>query len=189
VAQGVAFLVVASILCLLALLALGGSGVIRLESRLGVMRDGPRLDSRAPRWTLPDVDGRRRSSAAGTWQLLVFADHSLIEFPGVLAGIERLRSEADLEIFLVSRRAPELVEATARALKLGVPAIPVDEAFYHRFNVRLMPFAVLTDRQGIVREKGVVNHEETLLAKWRTARARVLEREGSSSAGELASRR
>lgn len=171
-AQGVAFISLASFLCVLASLVVAGSGVVRLESRLGVTRDGRRLNTKAPPWSLADIDGRERTSPSSErWQLLIFADHSLIEFPGVISGIRRLRNEADLEIFRVSSRPPELVRAAADALKLGIVTIAVPQSFYHRFNVRVMPFAFFIDPDGLVREQGIVNYEETLINKWLVARA------------------
>jgi hypothetical protein len=77
-AVGVAFLVAGAILIALCLLAILRIGFGRLESHIGIERDGPRRPSPVPHWRLPDLEGVVRSSPThGRWQLLIFADQSL----------------------------------------------------------------------------------------------------------------
>jgi hypothetical protein len=184
VTQGVAFFIVEILLIALVLLAMVRTGFARLESSIGIARDGLSPGKPAPSWSLPDLEGHLRVTPAGDhWQLLIFADHSLASFPNLVTGMNHLAATAqELEILVLSRDSRELCEATVRALDLQVPVVQVDQAFYDNFRVRVMPFATLLDSQGIVRWVGLVNTEEQLFHTWRTIRA--LERKASVLEGE-----
>lgn len=175
IALGLTFLGVELVLIALVVLAVVRIGFTRLESSLGIARDGIPPGKAAPPWSLPDLEGHLRITPAGDhWQLLIFADHSLSAFPNLVAGMNHLATAVqELEVLVLSRDSRELCEATIRALDVQVPIVQVDQAFYDRFRVRVMPFALLLDPRGIVHWIGLANTEEQLFHIWRMIRATI----------------
>ncbi len=173
IALGLTFLGVELVLITLVLLAILRTGLMRLDSSAGIWRDGIPPGKMAPPWSLPDLEGHLRVTPAGDhWQFLIFADRSLASFPSLVAGMNHLAAAVrELEVLVLSRESRELCEATVRALDLQVPIVQVDQAFYDRFWVRVMPFAFLLDPRGIVRWVSLVNTEEQLSHAWRTIKA------------------
>jgi hypothetical protein len=186
-AQAIGFVAFAGLLVVLTVVALVGIGIVRLESPLGVLRDGLQPGERAPRWALPDLDGVERRSPSGRWQLLVFGDHSLREFGGFADALNRFQeSNPELELVVLSRGHPDLTDYILRqVLDLRMPIVHVDEAFYRRFDVRVMPFLYFIDPGGVVRAPAIVNQESTLLRMWQLAQARAAEA-GAASASTVA---
>jgi len=190
-AQAIGFVAFAGLLVVLTVVALVGIGIVRLESPLGVLRDGLQLGERAPRWALRDLDGVERRSPSGRWQLLVFADHSLREFHGFADALNRLQeSSPELEILLLRHELSILRRQVGRprfetndrvllaAFSRTLPrrsVVHVDEAFYRRFDVRVMPFLYFVDADGVIRAPAIVNQEGTLLRMWQLAQARAAE--------------
>ncbi|MDQ3914939.1 MAG: hypothetical protein M3279_07450 [Actinomycetota bacterium] len=164
-------------------LALLRLATLRLDSPLGRLRDGLLEGMSAPEWELRDTTGRPRRVPHGSkWQLLVFGDYTLVEFPGVVAALQRLEAQRDeLEILLLSRVDENVTVRTAQALKLDVPVVSVDDDLYWRYNVRVMPFVFVVQPDGIVRSSGVVSAEEVLLNMWRLARVVPLEHAGANA--------
>lgn len=164
-----------------AALALLRIATLRLDSPLGRLRDGLLEGTPAPEWELRDADGRPRHVPHGSkWQLLVFSDYTLVEFPDVVAALRRLEQERDeLEILMLSRVDENVTVRSAQALKLDVPIVSVDDDFYWRHNVRVMPFVFVVQPDGVVRSSGVVSSEEVLLNMWRVARAVSLQHAGA----------
>ncbi len=173
IALGLTFLGVELVLIVLILLAMVQTGFARLSSSIGIARDGLPPGKSAPPWSLPDLQGHLRVTPAGDhWQFLIFAEHSLASFPDLVAGMNHLAAAVqELEVLVLSRESRDLCETTVRALDLQVPIAQVDQAFYDRFRVRVMPFATLLDPRGIVRWVSLVNTEEQLSHAWRTIRA------------------
>jgi hypothetical protein len=171
-AQAVAFVAVAGLLLLLGGLALARIGLLRLESPLGIVRDGLPGGAPAPRWERPDTNGAVRGVPSGRrWQLLLFADHSLREFPEVARALtELLAREPELEAFMLSSKRADLAAETAKALELDVPVVGVDADFYWRHNVRVMPFVMVLDPEGRVRAAGLPNDKARLDMVWDRAR-------------------
>ena len=181
--QAVGFIVVGGLFALLGVLALARIGLLRLESPLGIVRDGLPAGAPAPEWRRADTDGGLREVPAGRWQLLLFADHSLREFPEVAAALDALLERTpELEAIIVTGRHPELATETARALGLEVPVVGVDSDFYWRHNVRVMPFVLVVDPHGRVRAGGLPNDEARLLMIWDRARLAALSA-GSANGG------
>lgn len=170
-AQGFAFVAFASLLILLTVLAIVRVGLLRLESPLGIMRDSLPLGAVAPTWRLPDLAGHARGTPTGTWQLLVFADHSLREFPELVEGIKELRRrEPGLEVLMLPSKHPDLAAQTAVAMGLDIPVVPVDRDFYWRHNVRVMPFFLVLDPDGVVRSGGLADDQDGFSIIWRLSK-------------------
>jgi hypothetical protein len=175
-AQGAAFIVLGVLFTLLAVLAILRIGMTRLESYLGLGRDGLPLGTLAPAWELRDSTGEiHQAPSRENWQLLVFGDHSLKEFPAVVDGIRQLASLSGVEAILLSRANVRAVSEVARSFQLSVPIVSVDQRFYSKHNVRVMPFLIILDPDGRVRAEGLVNYEETVLKMWRRSQLSLAE--------------
>jgi hypothetical protein len=164
--QGLAFLAIGAATLGLCTLAFLGIGIVRLDSRLGVLRDGLAIGARAPLSALESIAAPQETER---WLLLLFADHSLREFPSVVDGIRELANEPALEIVMLSRPDPAIVQFFVDAMDIPVRVVHVDDRVYQEFNVRVMPFVQLVDPNRIVREGGLVNRSTTLVQMWRVA--------------------
>ena len=175
VALGVTFLGVELVFIALVLLAIVRTGFARLGSAVGIARDGFPPGKVAPPWSLPDLEGHLRVTPAGDhWQLLIFANRALVAFPELVDGMHHLaQATQDLEIVLISYEDKENNTVTAQGLDLQVPVVAVDQAFYDRYRVRVMPFVFFLDPRGIVRWVGLANSEAELFHAWRMIRATV----------------
>jgi hypothetical protein len=180
-AVGILFLGIALALIALALLATLRTGYARLNSSVGILRDGFPPGKPAPPFSLPDLEGRLRVAPAGDhWQLLIFANLSLVAFPDLVAGINRLaQTVQELEVVILSHEDRQHCEALSQGLELQAPVVPVEPHVYDRFRVRVVPFAFLLDPHGIIRWVGLVNTEEQLFHLWRIGQASVPERRSS----------
>jgi hypothetical protein len=158
----------------LAVLAPLTLGHLSLAGARAIAHDGIRPGTRAPAWTLVDTDGQSHESppGAGRWILLLFADHSLKYFPD---AVQRLSDLADLtndetpRLLIVSRARMD-VTGILRLLGLDCPVISVPQLFYGRHNVRVVPYGLLIDPQGMVRDSRLVNSAWEALTIWNIAR-------------------
>ncbi|HEX9033054.1 MAG TPA: hypothetical protein VF834_14535 [Streptosporangiaceae bacterium] len=163
---------IAVILCVACLLGLLGVGQLALSGPDAIERDGLARGRPAPSWSLPDTDGRVRTSPPGLpLQLIVFADHSLRSFPSVAAGLRALRADPagaqELEIVILTRGAAEHSREPLAQLGLdGIPVVTGSPRLYGRYNVRVMPFVIFVGADGLVRASSLVN-EDWQLAKLR----------------------
>lgn len=157
----VAFVCVATILCAAAVLAILGAGQLGLTGTDALARDGLARGQRAPAWTLPGQDGRlRHSPPASGLQFIVFADHSLRSFPSVVAGLRALLADDDIEILVLTRGTAGHAARAIAVLGLGDAAVVDGSAgLYAKYNVRVMPFAVVVDQAARVRASSLVNHD------------------------------
>jgi hypothetical protein len=170
--QAFAFLVAISLVIAFAVLGVIRLGFLRLESRLGWARDALRPGKNAPPWRYRDLAGEiRQVPSLRLSQVLVFGDHSLLEFPDLLDGLAQLgREHSDLEIIILTRHPEHTARALAE-LTLPVTVVPTDEKLYLKYNVRVMPFVYLLDERGVVRAAGPVNSAAGLLHKWQISRS------------------
>lgn len=168
----VLFVVLAIVFVLLAILALFMLGSLRLHSILGLVRDGPRMAEPIPPLATSDVDHTPITIPTyGRWQLLVFAHHGLRTFPELVRALNNLDAMEDgvdvLWLAMTGERA--VFEEAIRNVGLTMSPILVSREVYRQYNVRAMPFVVIVDPEGVVRGRGVVNYEATLLATWERA--------------------
>jgi hypothetical protein len=164
-ALAIAFVVIAALLCAATMLAILSTGQLGLSGSDALERDGLARGRRAPAWTLRGADGRPCSSPpARGLQLIVFADHSLKSFPSVLAGMRALQADHDIEIVVLTRGTAAHAGRVLGALGLtGVPVLDGSPALYGRYNVRVMPFAIIVDQSGRVRASSLLNHDWQVL--------------------------
>ena len=186
-ALAIAFLAVGALLVLAEGLALVRIGLLRLESPLGIIRDGLPGGSDAPRWQLPDTDGVTRRVPSGTWQVLVFADHSLREFPELAGALTALRDEdPSVEVLVLPKAHPDLAAEVARGLGLHAPVVAVGDELYWRHNVRVMPFVMILDERGIVRAEGLTSDAPRFEMVWRRARFEAASAAAPARGGQAA---
>lgn len=153
------------------LVALIALGVGRLTTSVGIHRDGYPPGTRAPQWSHVDTEGQRHQvPSGGKWQLLLFADHSLRGFPTLIGGLHAfLETVKEVELLILPGGNPRLTTAVLEIFRLHVPVIPVSSDFYYRHRVRVMPFGLLVDPEGVIRATGLVNSEDAPLMLWRRA--------------------
>jgi hypothetical protein len=168
----IAFIAICLTAIIFALVAVIRVGFARLDSFIGIWGDGISPGRQAPGWLMTDLKGVRRGTPSGsTWQVLVFADHSLRNYPDLLVGLDRLAAfEDELEIVILPRPGSE--HATEEVLTQGeqsVPIVPSSPTLYNDYRVRVMPFVFVLDPNGIVRSSGVPGFEATLVGMLREA--------------------
>ena len=181
--QGILFLAIAVSLLACVLLAFLKIGIQRLEGSVGITRDGFPPGKVVPTWSLPDLDGYIHKTPSQThWQLLVFVDHALVSFPDLFVGLALFAQDRPkVEILILSRDDNDLCRKTEEVLELSIPFIPVDQAFYDRFRVRVMPFGFLLDPAGRVRELGLMSSYAQLSHMWKMAQVRGVANEHMSA--------
>ena len=185
IAQGVAFLALAGLSATACALALLRVGVIRLESPLGIHRDGLRVGSSAPRLRARAADGTSVAIPTGDrYQFLLFTDHSLSEYPEVGAAVAELAASGEAAVALVTQRDASLTVAVLEALGLDLPVVQTTPEGYWDFNVRVMPFATVLSPEGTVLAVGVVSGPERVAAVW--ARAGHSEHAGQPASEAIA---
>jgi hypothetical protein len=150
-------------------------GFMRLESSAGIVGDGLPVGKAAPGWEQADLTGELRGTPThSVWQLLIFTDYTIAAFPDLLHGIRLLaQNEHALEMLFIISTDRETSEATERGLSLHIPFVLVEQAFYDRFKVRVIPFVFFLDPQGIVRWAGLVNTSDQLFHIWRMVQVDV----------------
>lgn len=168
----------------LALIALSVSllvtlGEFGLKSLQEIAKDGLKAGARAPRWTLLDDRGVERRMPDGRWRVLLFADHSLLDYPEVAQALASVAQNDEAEVAVAAQRA-DLVPAVLEALDAPAPVLKVDARFYADHRVRVMPYLTVIDPAGIVRWSGLVNTGPQVRTAVRLARVSDLGRTGAS---------
>jgi hypothetical protein len=157
----VAFVVVGAVLLVAAALALLGVAHVRLSGQEAIERDGLATGRRAPSWSLTDTTGAVHTSPpTAPLQLVVFADHALKSFPSVVDGLRDLLTDgAPVEIVLMPKQPSEMAAPVLAELGLGAVAVVTGSpSLYARYNVRVGPFLIFVDRDGLVRASSLVNY-------------------------------
>ena len=154
-----AVLVLLTVLSALVLVAASGLfvtvGEKQLHTPLAIARDGPRVGRPAPPITARATDGTAVAVPAGRRQVLLFADHSLMDFAELLALL--VADRADRPDVVVLGSAERTSAALLEGLGLQVPAAVVPHKVYDRYRVRVMPYAVVVDAAGGVATSALVN--------------------------------
>jgi hypothetical protein len=166
------FIVIAVLLSVAAVMAIFGVTHLAMSGSEAVERDGLHRGTPAPRWSLPDAAGRLWSSPpASGFQLIVFGDHGLKSFPELIAGIQELLGESDLEVIILPRRKDGITVPLLAMLGLqDAPVVAGSPSLYGRYNVRVTPFVIFIDAAGEIRGSSLVNHRWQLMKLWQLAR-------------------
>jgi hypothetical protein len=166
------FIVIAALLCVAAVMAVFGVTHLAMSGSDAVERDGLHRGTPAPRWSLPDAAGQPRSSPpARGFQLIVFGDHGLKSFPGLVTGIQELLTESDLEVIILPREKDAITVPLLGMLGLeNASVVAGSPSLYGRYNVRVTPFVIFIDPAGLVRGSSLVNHQWQLMKLWQLAR-------------------
>jgi hypothetical protein len=130
-------------------------GEKQLHTAPAIAHDGPRVGRPAPQVRISGIDGTAITVPSGRQQVLLFADHSLLDFEDLLGLLVGDQADRPAVIVLGSsaRTSTDLLEG----LHLGVPAAVVPHDVYHRYRVRVMPYAVVVDSLGRVTSSRLVN--------------------------------
>src|SRR5215468_11143860 len=152
-AFAILFIVIASLLCVAAVMAVFGVTHLAMSGSEAVARDGLHRGTAAPRWSLPDAAGQLRASPpASGFQLIVFGDHGLKSFPELIAGIAELLTESDLEVIILPREKDNITVPLLSLLGLeSVTVVAGSPSLYGRYNVRVTPFVIFVDPEGRIR--------------------------------------
>jgi hypothetical protein len=172
----VAFTVCGALLLVAAALALLGIAHVRLSGQEAIERDGLATGTRAPAWSLTDPAGAVHTSPPSMpLQLVVFADHSLKSFPSVADGLRDLLADgAPVEIVLLLKQPGPMAEPVLAELGLGAVAVLTGSPMlYAKYNVRVGPFLIFVDRDGLVRASSLVNHAWQVAKLYQIARLPV----------------
>lgn len=147
-----------------------------LHARLGpvgarLMNSGPEIGDVAPLLDVPDLAGRRITlgDARAKRTLLVFVTLTCSSCEQLLSGLRAWRrtEQTSLEIVLVTAMEDraEAREFVARHRLESFPLV-LSRELTMQYRIGTVPYAILVDREGRVRAKGLVNnvaHVESLL--------------------------
>jgi len=149
-------LVVLSVVVLVAAFGLLVSlGEKQLHTPLAIAHDGPRVGRPASHLEVRAIDGRAVIVPAGHRQVLLFGDHSLLDFADLLELLAA--DDADRPAVVVLGSADQTSVSLLEGLELRVPAAIVPHEVYDRYRIRVMPYAVVVGADGRVVTSGLVN--------------------------------
>ena len=98
--------------------------------------------------------------AADRRHFLLFADHSLSEYPEVAAAVGELAASGEAAVAVVTQREAALTVAVLQTFDVDLPVVQTRPGGYWDFNVRVMPFATVLAPDGTVLATGVVSTPE-----------------------------
>lgn len=152
----------------------------------GVRRSGLRPGSPVPALRGLDHTGTAFSvPRTGNYQLLLFADHSLKEYPTLIAGLIGLRhTSPKLEVLVISRH-PALTLAYMSDMPIFARIVAATAETYRAYNVRVMPFVIFSSPSGRVLASSLVNYDWQLTKLWAVARA--VEQQNERDRGSIGS--
>jgi hypothetical protein len=183
--SAVIFVFVAITFCLLSLIAIIGVTELRMSGSEAIERDGLVRGTRAPAWRLPDSSGKPFSSPPNhtPFQVVIFTDHSLRSFPSVIDGLRALCDEESLEVMILLDRRNDLAEPMLRILGLDMlPVVAGSRSLYGSYNVRVKPWAIFVDSDGLVRGSSLINHAWQLAKLWALAQIPLSRNEATDRA-------
>lgn len=131
-------------------------GSTQLGTAAAIAHDGPRVGRRAPAVEVTTIDGAPLVVPSGRREVLLFADHSLIDFEDLLELLG-IGDRGDLPPVVVLGSRDQTSAELVSGLDLGVPTAVVPHAIYHRYRVRVMPYAVVVGDDGRVVTSGLAN--------------------------------
>jgi methylamine dehydrogenase accessory protein MauD len=161
-------------------------GIMYLGTAQGVARDGLAPGTKAPEFTLPDVDGRTVSLAdfRGRSLMLVFGSPTCRPCRDLLPDLHRFATErrAEMSVLFLCRADQDEAKRFATELDIHVPvAVHADETLPEQYKARVTPFGFLIDSEGVVRAKGLTNNYEHLELIVRSAREQKQRHNGAAA--------
>ncbi len=131
--------------------------------RLG--RDGLRVGTKAPDFTLPDPDGTERSlhDVAGRPVLLVFLQAACKPCRAVVPELNRVYQKGKVKVLAVNTGEVEAVRQWVAEVGAQFPVLVQNQRdLSRRYEITATPFGFLIDDQGMIRAKGIVNNRQHL---------------------------
>jgi methylamine dehydrogenase accessory protein MauD len=125
-------------------------------------RSGIKPGKKAPDFTLPGVAGAEvaLSSFAGRTVLLVFTQAGCGPCRDIMPKLNRLEGR-ELQILVVNRGDMQTTRTWAAEVRARFPVVAEEGlGLARKYEVFATPFAFLIDEKGVVRSKGIVNHEQ-----------------------------
>lgn len=148
-------------------LRLGPRGALELDD------EGPPLGEGLEPAELPDLDGNRVTIAApGEAQLLLFVSPGCGVCEQLLPAVAAVADDGEMAPYVLSDADFEDTARTLGGRRLRAPLVPA-AGFTRSLDLPGTPYALVIDRQGVVRAKGTVNNLEQVEGLADTARWRV----------------
>lgn len=143
-------------------------GHLRLRTADARARDG-RLPGDLAQYNLRAIDGSLILIPAKVWSILLFIDHSVIEFPTLLQEVQALANE---QVVIVTRQdEPGLLRGILLDEGIHWPIVASGGRVYASCRVEAMPFAQVIDDRGVVRASGLVNGTGKFCTLWNLSHA------------------
>jgi len=143
-------------------------------SRIG--RDGLRLGTRAPAFTLERVGGGTfgLGELAGRRHLVVFTQPGCGPCSRVMPALNALERKGETQVVAVCEGDPEETAAWVEEHAATFPVLRQERReVSRRYEVLATPFAFLIDEEGVVAAKGIVNDDQHVRFLLESARDRA----------------
>jgi methylamine dehydrogenase accessory protein MauD len=139
-------------------------GKIYIGSAEGRQRQGPDRGEELKTLDTVALFGRRVHVPNGRPTLLLFASIACPLCRELLPDLEELaRARRDLDTVVICGGEPDKVATWADGAELTLPIVPdATSKISTRYGIGITPFMVAVARDGVVREKGLVNEREGL---------------------------
>lgn len=140
-------------------------------------RQGLAPGAKAPAFSLPSTAGPRvrLKRLAGRRVLLVFTQSREHPWKPLMAELNRLGRQGQLQVLLVETGAPEAAKSLAAEAAACFPVLWQEQRkLAHRYRVFAVPFAFLIDEQGMIRARGIATNRQQLDFLLAAARAEAL---------------
>lgn len=143
-----------------------------------MLDQGPKVGEPAPLFELPDIFGRpvRLGGKRDRAVLLLFASSTCPVCKKVLPIAKTLAREEGLDLVVVGDESPEALTRFAEANGLREHTVINAPEVGRSYRIGKIPYAVLIDREGTIRSKGLVNsreHLESLMEAYRLGVASI----------------
>jgi methylamine dehydrogenase accessory protein MauD len=132
-------------------------------SRLG--RDGLKVGSKAPDFTLPSASGAEVSlhDFVGRKVLLVFTQSQCGPCHEMVPEFNLLQEVGEYQVLVVNNGEPDETRQWAADIRVRFPVLRQEKfTLSKRYEVFATPFAFLIDEQGLIVSNGIVGNKEYL---------------------------
>jgi methylamine dehydrogenase accessory protein MauD len=130
-----------------------------------VGRSGLKPGTKAPEFTLPQVDGGEAAlrDLLGRPVLLVFVQAGCGPCHAIAPDLNNLSRKNDLQVIVVTNAEPEIAREWAADVKAEFPVLIQEKWRVSKsFEVYATPFAFLIDAGGVVRSGGIAGSQQHL---------------------------